>query len=126
MKTDRLLAWLFAALFLVGVAPAIAAEAGPDVFKALECQKCHSIESAGIEKVEEEESALDMFAEEEEEEEAPDLSGVGTEHDAEWMMKWLRKEVRNDDGKKHKQKFKGTDEQMKAVVEYLSGLKEKE
>lgn len=118
------LVWLAALLLLASSAPSGAAEADPDVFQKLECQKCHSIESKGIEKVEEEKSALDMFAEEEEEE-APDLSAVGSEHDAEWLTKWLRKEVRNEDDEKHKQKFKGSDEELKAVVEFLSGLKEK-
>lgn len=124
MTIERTLGLLFGAVFLCSAAPSRAVEPGPEIYKKLECQKCHSIESEGIEKVEEEKSALDMFAEEEEEE-APDLSGIGAEHDAEWLMKWIRKEVRNDDGKKHKQKFKGSDEELEAVVRYISGLKEK-
>ena len=58
----------------------------------------------------------------EEEVEAPDLSNVGTTHDAKWISQYLRKKIAKD-GKKHKKRFKGSQEERKILAIWLESLK---
>lgn len=113
---------------LFGLAQAHA-DSGPELFHKLGCDKCHSVKAQNIEKraEEPEPSGLDALVGggEEEEVEPPDLSGIGTEHDQEWFKKWLRKQVRNEDDRKHKEKFKGSDEELDAITHFVAGLKTK-
>ena len=51
-----------------------------------------------------------------------DLSKVGSERDAEWIGQFLRKQVKLD-GKKHKQKYRGSDEDLATLGLWLSSLK---
>ena len=55
----------------------------------------------------------------------PDLSTIGSEHDAAWLAKWLRQEVAGEDGKKHSKEWKGTPEQLQQVSDFLAALKKK-
>lgn len=103
------------------------AEDGAKLFDRLECQDCHSIQARGIEKhekkEEEKEGGLDfMFAEEEDDEEPPDLSGIAKKQDAEFFEKWLLKKIRNEDKKRHKHKFEGSDEELERIVQFLTTL----
>ena len=108
------------AVTLLGAgAPAIAAEggAGPpgmQAFVALKCSLCHSVESLGIERKSKSEKTK-----------GPDLSTVGSSHDAAWLKRWLREEVANADGKKHGKAFKGTPEQLEQITGWLATLKKK-
>ena len=94
------------AIFLV--APVAAEEGdGKAVFEAQKCNLCHSVSSAGIEATTKSEKLK-----------GPDLTGVGDRHDAEWIAKYLKKEV-DMDGKKHTKPFSGSDEELKALVDWL-------
>jgi len=98
-----------------------AEKSGKELFLEKKCNKCHSIDSEKIAK--KEEPAEEGEEAGGEEEKPPDLSGIGKKQNADWLTKWMKKEVKNDDGKKHKGKFKGTDDELKAIVDYLAGLK---
>jgi hypothetical protein len=124
----------FAFLFLLAwAAPEGRAEGktGKEIFLDHKCQKCHSIESEDILKSEkgtadeakEDEGGFDDdFGNETEKTEPPDLSGVGKRHDPEWMTQFLKKKIRTEEGKKHKKRFKGSDEELQILIEFLAGL----
>lgn len=126
MQSVGRMIWLVV-LVLVWAAPGRAAGDGKDLYQKYKCTKCHSIQSQGIVKSEEkDEGEEDELSEEEEEKvEPPDLSGAGKKRDAEWMAKWLRRKLENEEGRKHREKFKGDEGELKTLVEFLSGLKEK-
>jgi cytochrome c5 len=100
---------------IVSVARASAAAAGtPDpkaIFLAQKCNLCHSVASASIEHTMKSSKA-------------PDLSGVGLERDAAWIQKFItRKEKLH--GKDHQKMFSGSEAELKALSEWLAGMKEK-
>jgi cytochrome c551/c552 len=95
------------AIFLV--APVVAEGDGKAVFEAQKCDLCHSVSSAGIEAT----TKSDKMK-------GPDL--VNLTHDAEWLTKYLKKEV-DKDGKQHTKPFKGTDEELEALVDWLLAQK---
>jgi hypothetical protein len=79
---------------------------------------CHTVYSAGIG----EPKAEDAKEEEEEASGPPDLSLAGTGRTAEWLSLFLqKKEALNE--KKHMMKFKGTDEDLTALVGWILTLK---
>ena len=83
---------------------------GKQIFENSKCIKCHSVESLEITS---------------KKDEPVDLSNVGASGDAEFLKKYLLKEeTRND--KKHKTKFKGSDEELNALVDWLLTLKTEE
>ena len=88
---------------------------GKSLFEENKCNKCHSIESQGISRVGDAPPGGKL---------PPDLSGVGLKHDAEWMTKWLHKEVELN-GKKHMKKFAGSDDELKTLTTWLATLKKK-
>lgn len=94
------------------VAPAtVAQEAldGEEIFMAQKCNLCHSIESAGIEaKVQSDKMK------------GPDLGGYEPEEGVE-LGAFLRKEAAID-GVEHKREFKGADEELQALLDWLKGL----
>jgi mono/diheme cytochrome c family protein len=96
---------------LTGPAVARAAD-GKELFVAGKCQRCHSVESQGI-------AAKSRAGEEEE---VADLSKVGAEHSAEWIQRYLRKEEATA-GKKHRLKYRGSDEDLKTLATWLASLK---
>lgn len=60
-----------------------------------------------------------------EKKEITDLSSVGIKRDAEWLKKFQKKEISNEEGKKHKEKWKGTDEDMEQIVNWIITLRTK-
>ena len=94
-------------LGLAFVAAPLAAEesGGKAVFEAQKCNLCHSVPSAGIEAT----TKSDKLK-------GPDL--VDLDADAQWVAKYLKKEVEKD-GKSHTKPFKGSDEELKALVDWL-------
>ena len=98
---------------------AIVAAAVLDIFLSSKCTKCHSIKAAGIERQKSEDE--DMA--DPDKKQPPDLSDVGTRRDSEWLHGWLTKEITNDDGKKHKMRFRGEEEELDALVEFLLSQK---
>jgi hypothetical protein len=106
---------LLAALVLAG-APAIAADEkanqeGVAEFKTLECNKCHALARFEVEPTIKSEKMH-----------GPDLGEIGSTHDAEWMQKWLLKEVELE-GKTHKSKWEGTPKQLESISAWLASLK---
>lgn len=87
---------------------------GKIAFVDLKCSLCHSIESQGIERKSKSEKTK-----------GPDLSTLGEAHDADWIGKFIRKEVANAEGRKHEKDFKGKPEQQQQIVEFLASLKKK-
>lgn len=80
---------------------------GKKVFVDNKCNMCHTVTSAGIES---------------KKSDAVDLSTVGKDRTVEFLTKYLKKEAKLND-KDHKSSFKGTDEDLAKLVEWLSTLK---
>lgn len=81
--------------------------AGKKIFVDQKCNMCHTVKSVGIES---------------KKSDATDLSNVGAEMKSEDMIKYLKKEMKLN-GKDHKTAFKGSEEDLKKLVEWLSTLK---
>ena len=109
MKHGRGRLILAAALFFaLMTAPAWSADAdGKKAFLKQKCDKCHSVATEGIEHTATSEKMW-----------GPDLSGVGLTRDAEWLPRFVLKEVEID-GKKHKNTFKGSRRELAAIVAWL-------
>jgi len=80
---------------------------GKKVFVDNKCNMCHTVTSAGIES---------------KKSDAVDLSAVGKDRTVEFLTKYLKKEAKLND-KDHKSSFKGTDEDLTKLVDWLSTLK---
>jgi mono/diheme cytochrome c family protein len=95
---------------VLGLTAVSEAADGKAVFLEKKCNLCHSIESQGITK-----TAAKM--------DGAELSDAGNfVPDAEWLKKFLTQEELKD-GDKHKKKWKGTDEDLDAVVTWIMSLK---
>jgi hypothetical protein len=71
---------------------------------------CHSVDSQSIAK-----TSKTM--------KGPDLSNAaGLVESADWAKSFLKREVKKDD-KNHQREFKGTDEELNAIVDWLMTLK---
>ncbi len=82
---------------------------GKILFKESKCVSCHAVESQGF--VKKGKSS------------APDLSDVGTKHkDIEWLKKYLTKQETMND-LKHAISFKGDEEELQTLSEWLTTLK---
>ena len=116
-------------MILIGVSSDARAEDGKQIFLKSECNECHTVEVLKIAKLEPKKGAAkdadDELAagKDEDKTDPPDLSGIGKKQDADWFSKWLTKKVKNDDGKRHRKKFKGTDAELASLVGFLSDLK---
>jgi mono/diheme cytochrome c family protein len=110
--------------FLLTATAAGAAEADPagkKLFLKNKCAQCHTITALKILK-DEDGGEEEELAEGEEKRDPPDLSGVGNEQKPEWMVKFLKK-IEKLEGRKHKKKFKGSDEDLQAISDWLGTLK---
>lgn len=95
---------------LYGFAFTIADQPGDDgkkIFVDNKCNMCHTVTSAGIES---------------KKSDASDLSTVGKDKTVEFLTKYLKKEAKIND-KDHKSAFKGSDEDLKVLVDWLLTLK---
>lgn len=82
---------------------------GKDIFLNSKCNTCHAIKSQGIDSK--------MAAK------YPDLSNFGNKNmEADLVKKFINKES-DMNGKKHAIKFKGTDEELTLLVNWLLTLK---
>jgi cytochrome c553 len=86
-------------------------EEGKKLFTDAKCQNCHSIESQNIEA-------------KTKKKDTPDLSNTGAKHDADFFMSYLTKKEAMGD-KKHPVAFKGSDEDLKKLAEWLDSLEKK-
>ena len=80
---------------------------GKKVFVDSKCNMCHTVKSAGIES---------------KKSDATDLSTVGKDKTAEFLMKYLKKETKLND-KDHKSSFKGSEDELTKLVNWLLTLK---
>lgn len=116
MRNSKFLTMTLAAVLvspIMALSEARAAD-GKAIFSEKKCTTCHSIKAVGVEKTKKKKG--------------PDLSGVGKELNAEQIAKFVKKEsekksVYGDKQVKHKKKFKGSDEELKAVAAFLASQK---
>jgi len=110
-----LLATPFAlALFLSAHAAPASAAAPPDgkaIFLAQKCNLCHSVSAAGIERQTKSEKVA-----------GPDLTTATAKHDRAFLEKYLTKQETLD-GKKHGKEWKGSPEELAAVIDWLKQSK---
>ena len=85
--------------------------AGQQAFLANKCNLCHSVDKLEIART----STSDKMK-------GPDLSTTGDDLDLEWAVKFLKKEVELE-GSLHKKEFKGTDEELQQIVQWLGTLR---
>ncbi len=86
---------------------------GREVFLGSRCDSCHSVSTAGIE-AKAKSAAM----------KGPDLVGLSGQRDAAWLTRYLHKQE-NLDGKSHKVAFKGSDEELAALIDWLLEQKSK-
>jgi cytochrome c553 len=82
---------------------------GKKSFLDNKCNMCHSVSAEGIEK----KTAASK---------APDLSGIGAKQNADFFVKFLKKEV-DMSGKKHSKSWTGKDADLQAIAKWLESLK---
>ena len=88
------------------------AEEPPDgraLFTGQKCNMCHSVPEADL-----------IAMVKSKKLKGPDLPAESREPD--WIVRFLKREVQLD-GKDHKQEFKGTDEELRAITAWLAALK---
>jgi mono/diheme cytochrome c family protein len=90
--------------------PALAAD-GKEIFLAQKCNTCHSVSTAGIEATTKSEKMK-----------GPDLVGVVQAHDPAWVKDFIQKKT-DKEGKKHAKEYKGTQEELEAIVAWLAEQK---
>lgn len=79
---------------------------GKDIFQNLKCGMCHSIDSEKLAT----------------KGKGGDLSNVGADKKADWISKFMKKEVKLND-KTHTMPFKGTDAELTTLSTWLASLK---
>ena len=106
------LLFVFLIVALYGFAFSFAQNKGVDakkVFEAQKCNMCHTVTSAGITS---------------KKKDAVDLSSVGSTYKADFLTKYLKKDVKIKDAA-HKATYKGTDEELASLTKWLESLKKK-
>lgn len=114
---------------------------GREVFVEKRCYTCHTV-NADAEAIEKEKAEFAEAkgvelkeGEEEKEKRGGDLSNVGKVRDADWIKGLIQNpkehfkdtpECQREAKKKDRKKFKGTEEELQALVAYLSSLKYEE
>jgi mono/diheme cytochrome c family protein len=110
MKKGFAVVSLAAFLLLLGLTSVSEAADGKVLFVEKKCNLCHAVDSQGIEKKSEKMKGAE-------------LSDAGNMiSDADWLKKFLTQDELKD-GDKHKRKWKGTDEELDAVVTWVMSLK---
>lgn len=99
------------AMFYSGPASGAAAPDGKQIFLGQKCNLCHSVSSAGIERMVKSEKVA-----------GPDLTNLAAKQDAATLTKFLKKEGEIG-GKKHGKMFTGSDEELAAVISWLQQQK---
>ena len=91
-----------------GVAFQVDDETGKAAFADNGCARCHSIEAQNIEAT----ISLEAMR-------GPDLGQVGTTHDADWVVAYVKREETRD-GNRHRAPYGGTDEDLRLLSEWLT------
>jgi mono/diheme cytochrome c family protein len=110
MSTASSTGWL-TALGLCGAIvlsqPALADDAaGQHIFVGQECNACHAVPAAGVEKL-----GDDTVA-------GPSLEGLAREYKARGLERWLKRK-KDHEGYTHLQHFEGSDEELDLLVAWL-------
>lgn len=100
----------------VAVAPPTAAQEGGEldgqqIFETSNCNLCHAVSTAGIEA----KSTSEKMK-------GPDLVDLDERHEAGTLVEYLRKDAEID-GEEHRVAFKGSDEELGALVSWLMDQK---
>lgn len=101
----------------LGAVPAVAEASdidGKAKFLEHKCIMCHSVETEGM-----------VAKARVEKMKGPDLSGYTSEVEFSKMAAYLRAEIAVA-GKKHTKPFKGTDEELQAIIDWLGSLEAQE
>ena len=89
---------------------------GKAAFLNEKCQRCHSIQTEKVE------LTAGGYVKSKDKNIPPDLSGIGSKHDAEWMFKYVKR-TQTREGLKHAGVYRGSDEQLKSLADWLATLK---
>ncbi len=104
----KLISTVIALVLLTLPAAAFAGDvSGKKVFEAEKCSMCHALSNLGIEATTKAEKLK-----------GPDLVDVGKRYEADWIAKYIKKEA-DKEGKSHTKPFKGSDEELQALVDWL-------
>jgi cytochrome c551/c552 len=101
---------LFAVIVSSGLASTAVAADGKALFLENKCNMCHSVDSQSIEKTSKTMKGVDLS------------NAASLVESADWAKSFLKREVKKDD-KNHQREFKGTDEELNAIVDWLMTLK---
>jgi len=82
--------------------------AGHKLFLEMKCNMCHGVSTVDIEAKTKSEKMK-----------GPELVGLGEDWDAKDLAGYMKKEVPDQDGNQHKKDFKGSDEELQALVDWL-------
>jgi len=80
---------------------------GKTLFLGQKCNMCHAVPAAGVEAT----TTSDKMK-------GPDIANLADKYDAEWVTKYVTK-MADKDGKPHVKAFKGTDEELQSLVDWL-------
>ncbi len=80
---------------------------GQQEFADQKCNLCHGVATVGIEA----KTKSDKMK-------GPDLVGLGEEFDVKTLTAYMHQKTEKD-GKQHKKEFKGSDEELQALVDWL-------
>jgi mono/diheme cytochrome c family protein len=110
MTEFRISLLVMAGIVAIALSTPLEAADGKAVFLEKKCNMCHSIDSQSIQKTSEKMKA-------------PDLSNASTlVESGDWLKDFLTRKVQKDN-KNHMREFKGTDEELGAVVDWILTLK---
>jgi mono/diheme cytochrome c family protein len=101
---------LFAVIISSGLASTAAGADGKALFLEKKCNTCHSVDSQSIPKTSKTMKGVDLS------------NASALVESADWAKSFLKREVKKDD-KNHQREFKGTDEELNAIVDWLMTLK---
>jgi mono/diheme cytochrome c family protein len=84
---------------------------GEQLFRSKGCATCHSVAAAGIEAKVKKGPLV-----------GPELPEAIAGQGGDWVRDFLKQRVAAADGKKHRKAFKGSDEELSALVQWLLSL----
>lgn len=87
---------------------------GKEVFEDEKCNLCHSVSTQDIKAKTKNENMM-----------GPDLVNLADNYEADWIVKYIKKEAKKE-GHSHMKPFKGTDEELQALVDWLLEQKAEE
>lgn len=101
---------LFFVLALSPEAPLLDDEKGKAVFLEQSCDRCHAVPAAGL-----------LAKPKTEEDHGPALNNLGAQYNVKKLRRFFKRPEVEDDraGAPHTKPFKGTDEELQALVDWL-------